>query len=93
MYMATYEPTFMKSFRTQDANRQAAEALSSFVTKRRKTHPSHGTVFGISDKPVNVLPMHTSRPKDYNNTKKLAKALKPTEFHIYAKAGPIKKKS
>lgn len=55
-YMKTYEPNFMKDFRTFEANRQAAATLTKHVEKVRKTKPSHGTVFGISDKPVSLQP-------------------------------------
>lgn len=47
-YMKTHEPDFMKSFRTVEANRQAAETLSNYVTKKRKTNPLHGFVHGIA---------------------------------------------
>jgi hypothetical protein len=39
---------FMDTFRTHDARREAAEALSEYVTKKRRTKPSHGSLTGIS---------------------------------------------
>jgi len=47
-YIKTYMPTFMDVFRTHDARREAAEALSEYVTNKRRTKPSHGQLTGIS---------------------------------------------
>jgi hypothetical protein len=99
-YMKTYEPNFMKYFRTHEANRQAAATLSGYVEKVRQTKPSHGTLYGISKK---VLPDHI-KPKEMMSHKKgraltmlevhndLADKLKRKEFHVYAKAGTPKEK-
>ena len=73
-YMETHEPEFMKAFRTHEANRQASATLSKYVERRRKTVPTHGTLFGISKAPV---PAHLARPKDM---------LKPREFHVFQRA-------
>lgn len=79
-YIKTHEPNFMKDFRTHEANRNAAAAVSNYVTKKRRTTPSHGTVFGISEKVKAVTaPAHMHRPKAVN--------LNPTEYHTYSKAG------
>jgi len=94
-YMKTHEPNFMKEFRTHEANRQAAATLSKHVEKVRKTKPSHGTLFGISDK---VIDAHMMRPKQMMQRPKSAeleaikkKILEPKEFHTYQKAGMPKK--
>lgn len=50
-YMATHEPDFMKSFRTHEANRQAAATLAKHVAKKRETNPAYGYVHGISVAP------------------------------------------
>lgn len=105
-YMKTHQPNFMKDFRTADANRQAAEAVSSYVTKRRKVNPKHGTLFGISDKVVAVTaPAHMHRRPTGINSKKnqamtmqevraeLMAKLKPTEYVTYSRAGAPKKKT
>jgi hypothetical protein len=85
-YMKTHEPNFMKDFRTHEANRQAAAAVSSYVTRQRKVKPSHGTVFGISEKVKAVTaPAHMHRPK--------AVSLERTEYHTYSKAGAPKTRS
>jgi hypothetical protein len=47
-YVKTHMPTFMNEFRTNDARREAAESLSEYVTKKRRTKPSHGSLPGIS---------------------------------------------
>jgi len=85
-FIKTHMPDFMKDFRTHEANRQAAAAVSSYVTRKRKTTPSHGTLFGISDKVTTVTtPAHMHRPKSVS--------LERTEYHTYAKAGMPKTRS
>jgi len=82
-FMKTHMPDFMKDFRTHEANRNAAAAVSSYVTRQRKVKPSHGTVFGISEKVKAVTaPAHMHRPK--------AVDLNRTEYHTYSKAGAPK---
>jgi hypothetical protein len=78
-YIKTYHADFMKSYRTHEANRQAAETLSGYVSHRRKSKPSYGTVYGISDK-VTPQPAasHLHRPRQ--------DMLKIKVFHTYAKA-------
>ena len=41
----------MKSFRTHEANRRAAETLAKHVSNKRKTNPAYGYVHGISVAP------------------------------------------
>jgi hypothetical protein len=50
----------MKSFRTIEANRQAAETLTKHVAKKRKTDPLHGFLHGIQKaRPsIDVKPFH-----------------------------------
>lgn len=50
-YMKTHEPNFMQSFRTHEANRQAAATLAKHVAKKRETNPAYGYVHGISVAP------------------------------------------
>jgi hypothetical protein len=96
-YMKTHEPNFMKDFRTHEANRQAAATLSKHVEKVRLTKPSHGTLFGISDK---VVDAHMMRPKQMMQRPKSTeleaikkKILEPKEFHTFQKAGMPKTRS
>jgi len=104
-YMKTHEPNFMKDFRTHEANRNAAAAVSSYVTRQRKVKPSHGTLFGISDKVTSVTtPLHVHRPKSLIKTKaeqsktmnevrnELIDKLKPTPYLTYSRAGAPKNK-
>ena len=49
-YVKTYNPEFLEYFRTLTIQKQCGEAVTKFVNKKRKTVPSHGTIFGISDK-------------------------------------------
>lgn len=51
LYMKTHEPDFMKSFRTHEANRRAAETLAKHVSEKRKENPAYGYVHGISVAP------------------------------------------
>lgn len=85
-YMKVHEPSFMKEFRTFEANRQAAATLSAHVEVKRKTKPSHGTLFGISDKVSNA---HDMKPKQMMKKP----SLEPKEFHVYNKAGAPKTRS
>ena len=63
-YIATYHPDFLKDFRTHEANKKAAATLSKYVTKKRQTKPSHGTLFGMSEKiKVVTAPKHLHRAK------------------------------
>lgn len=55
-YINTHMPTFMDAFRTHDARREAAEALSQYVTKQRRKKPSHGTITGISKAQRETVP-------------------------------------
>jgi hypothetical protein len=55
-YVQTHMPTFMDTFRTHDARREAAEALSQYVTKKRRTKPSHGSLPGISKAQRETVP-------------------------------------
>ena len=50
-YMKVHEPDFMKSFRTHEANRRAAETLAKHVSEKRKENPAYGYVHGISVAP------------------------------------------
>ena len=78
-YIKTYHADFMKSFRTHEANRQASETLSGYVSSRRRSKPSYGTVYGISDKvTLQKAAPHLHRPRQ--------DMLKVKVFHTYAKA-------
>lgn len=57
-YMKTHEPDFMKSFRTHEANRKAAETLAKHVTNKRKTNPTYGYVHGVTKIPLEMRPFH-----------------------------------
>ena len=57
-YVKTYHPDFMKQFRTMEANRKSAEALSKHVTEVRKTKPTHGFVTGVSKPKLSPREFH-----------------------------------
>ena len=58
LYMKTHEPNFMQSFRTHEANRQAAATLAKHVSKKRKTDPAYGYVHGVSKIPLEMRPFY-----------------------------------
>lgn len=87
-YVKTYMPGFLTDIRVESRQTKAGQVLSQYVDKTRKTNPSHGTLFGISDKVTSVtVPAHMHRAK----IKVVSTSV--TEFHIYQKAGMPKTKS
>lgn len=53
-YMKTYHPNFWKDFiRNTVISKNTTEA----VTKLREKRPTHGTMFGISEKSVSTKPL------------------------------------
>lgn len=95
-YVKTYMPTFLASLRTTSVKEEAGKSVSEFVTKKRETKPSHGTLFGISNKETSVKPARSWKQgqamtmAEIHND--LADKLKIKDFHIYAKAGMPKGK-
>jgi len=45
----------------QNKEKQSSIQMTSYVDKKRITKPTHGTLFGISDKVVSVKPMEMIR--------------------------------
>lgn len=72
-YMKTYHPTFFNDMRVAQRDKNSGDRMAKHVEKVRKTNPSHGTLFGITDKAISVAPKEMM--------------LKVKEFHIYNKAG------
>lgn len=93
-YVKTYEPTLMQQFRTASANKKASMTLTEHVEEVRKTKPSHGTVFGITEKAISVAPKEMMKRKKpaAEITEELIERLKPRSYHTYAKAGTPKGK-
>jgi hypothetical protein len=97
-YVKTHMPDFLKSLRSNNIKEEAGKNVSKYVEKTRETKPSHGTLFGISEKSASVAPKQMMRHKngramtmaDIHND--LADKLKIKDFHIYAKAGAPKEK-
>lgn len=56
-YVKTYMKEFIADIRGENKSKEASKNLSKYVTKKKKTSPSHGTIFGISK------PAHVHRPK------------------------------
>lgn len=83
-YVKTYMPDLLSDLRVAQRAKNSGERMANHVEKTRETKPSHGTMFGLSEKNVSVspkkmmklTPAHIHRPK-----------LERTEFHIYNKAG------
>lgn len=85
-YIETYHPEFLTDLRVESRMKKNGQMLSQYVDKTRQTKPSHGTVFGISDKVTSVnVPAHMHRAK----IKVVSTSV--TEFHIYQKAVAPKK--
>jgi hypothetical protein len=57
-YMKIHEPDFMKSFRTHEANRRAADTLAKHVANKRKDDPTYGYVHGVSKIPLEMRTFH-----------------------------------
>jgi len=74
-YVKTYSPEILTDLRVLGAQTQAGKTLSGYVEKRRKSHPSHGTVFGISKKATSV------EPKKMLTKKRTGKSLTMVEIH------------
>ena len=72
-YVKTHMPEFMTEVRTSARQEEAGKSVRNYLDKRRKTEPSHGTFFGMSDKEASMSPKEMM--------------LKPTEYHTYSKAG------
>jgi hypothetical protein len=72
-YVKTHMPQFMTDVRTSARQEEAGKSVRNYLDKRRETEPSHGTLFGISDKEASMSPKEMM--------------LKRTEFHTYSKAG------
>ena len=49
-YVKTYHPEFLEYFRLLTLQKRNGDAMTKFVNKKRKSVPSHGTIFGISEK-------------------------------------------
>ena len=53
-FMQTYYPNFWKDF---NRNAVISKNTSKAVSKLREKHPTHGTMFGISEKSVSTKPL------------------------------------
>jgi hypothetical protein len=85
-YIETYHPEFLTDLRVESRLTKNGQMLSQYVDRARKTKPSIGTIFGISNKVTSVtVPSHMHRAK----IKVVSTSV--TEFHIYQKAGMPKK--
>ena len=63
-YVSTYMPEFLTNLRMESRQTKAGQTLSQYVDKTRETKPSHGTLFGISNKVTSTkVPSHMHRPK------------------------------
>jgi hypothetical protein len=77
-YVKTHMPQFLTEVRTSARQEEAGKNVRNYLDKRRETEPSHGTFFGMSDKEASMSPKEM--------------LLKPTEFHVYQRAGMPKGK-
>jgi hypothetical protein len=85
-YVKTYMPHFLTDLRIDSRQTKNGQMMTQYVEKTRKTNPSHGTLFGISDKVTSAtVPAHVNRYI------RRTVSTSVTEFHIYTKAGMPKK--
>lgn len=47
-YVKTYHPEFLEYFRLLSIQVRCGQSMTRYVKRKRKTTPSHGTVFGLS---------------------------------------------
>lgn len=86
-YCKTYMKEFLTHVEKQNKYEKSSQQMASFVTKKRKTEPAHGTIHGISK------PLHVNRASSYNSinrdglTPKQRIELAPKEFHMFSRAG------
>ena len=55
-FVKVHMPDFIDEIRTESRQTRAGQTLSNYVDKVRDTKPTHGTMFGISEKTVSVVP-------------------------------------
>lgn len=73
LYVKTYMPEFLKDLQVESRNTKAGQTLTTYVEKTRKKQPMHGTLSGVSKKPVSIKPlefMYYSRAGIKNTTVK-----------------------
>ena len=81
-FVQTYMPEFIKFVKKQNKNQISSQNMSIYVTNKRKTEPSHGTIAGITK------PLHVNRaPQKMVISTKQRIDLAPREFNIYSRAG------
>ena len=56
-YIKTYHPELMKQIKSEAMYKKKGEELSKHVDRIRETKPSHGTMFGITEKSVSIAPL------------------------------------
>lgn len=52
-----YMKLYPISFKEENKLKIASQTMTNYVEKKRKSTPTHGTMFGISDKAVSVAPL------------------------------------
>lgn len=60
------------NWRPQNIATKNSASMTDYVEKKRKTNPTHGTVYGMTDKDTPVAP---KRMKKVNETKELSSAV------------------
>lgn len=86
-FVKTHMPDLLNTFRTHDARRESAETLSGYVTRKRRTTPSHGTVTGISKAQRETVPNQkfqdiSAFPKTRESQKSLRRGAKMTVAEV-----------
>ena len=62
-FVKTHMPEFLTDMQVESRYKEAGKNLSSYVNNIRKDKPTHGTLFGISEKVVSTKPLGFIKPK------------------------------
>lgn len=77
-YVKTYMSDFLASIRTSNIKGEAGKSVTTFIEKRRKTNPTHGTFYGLNEGAFDATPKQMMKPPSKKPSSK-----KP---HILSKA-------
>jgi hypothetical protein len=55
-FVKTHMPEFLTKIRTDESRAKSSHSLTTYVEKRRVDKPSHGSVYGMSNKPISAFP-------------------------------------
>jgi hypothetical protein len=56
-YVKVHAPELLAAQKLEQRRHENSKNMTRFVEKKRKTKPSHGTVFGVTDGEVSIRPV------------------------------------